>query len=206
MRIHTVGFLACLCIGLVGLGATTVTAGQVDVANTSDLGCGSFAPGSTVVTNGTVTMSVSDQVCHTSYPTFVYSVSFLSSTIPGLQVSYLTFSPPPGQLLEFNTDLDYGLVLGSTIGLTSADVQIYGVFFVPTNFQVGDTLTVYLQSDNSAPIGFGTLNLGTTGGGFLNVPVLVPLPEAPSAILLGTGLLMMSGLMLGFRPRWRTVA
>jgi hypothetical protein len=150
-------------------------------------------------------MSVSDQVCFTSYPTFVYSVSFLSSTIQGLQVSYLTFSPPPGQLLEFNTDLDYGLVLGSTIGLTSADVQICCVFSVPTNFQVGDTLTIYLQSDNSAPVGFGELNLGTTGGGFLNVPVLVPLPEAPSAILLGTGLLM-SGLMLGFRPRWKTVA
>lgn len=206
MRIHTVVFLACLCIGLVGLGATTAAAGQVDVTNTSDLGCGSFTPVSTVVTNGTVTMSVSDQVCYTSYPTFVYSVSFLSSTIPGLQVSYLTFSPPPGQLLEFNADLDYGLVLGSTLGLTSADVQIYnGVFFVPTNFQVGDTLTVYLQSDNSVPIGFGDLDLGTTGGGFLNVPVLVPLPEAPSGILLGTGLLM-SGLMLGFRPRWRTVA
>lgn len=68
MRIHKVLFLVCLCVGLVVLNATTASAGQVDVANTSAFGC-SGAPTGGVVTNGTVTMSVGDEKCITRHTT-----------------------------------------------------------------------------------------------------------------------------------------
>jgi hypothetical protein len=209
MRIRTGVFLACLCIALVGLGATTASAGQVDVANSSVFSCPPV-PWTTVATNGTVTMSVSREVCGTppsGYAlTFLYSVSFLSSTVPGAQFSVLGFSAPPGDPLEFNPNLDYGLVLGSTVGLTSSDIQVNGGGGVAiTGFQVGDTLTFYLQSFSNAPVVLGDLDIYAGAGGYLSVPVLVPVPEAPPAVLLGIGLLM-SGLMLGFNPRWRTVA
>ncbi|MFI5125839.1 MAG: hypothetical protein ACHQJX_03345 [Candidatus Acidiferrales bacterium] len=206
MRIHKVLFLVCLCVGLVVLNATTASAGQVDVANTSAFGC-SGAPTGGVVTNGTVTISVGDEECITpsydgSLLTFVYSVSFLSSTIPGLQLSSITFQTPPSDTIEFRADLDYGLVTGSTIGLTSADVQTLDLItWTITGFQVGDTMTFYLQNNspnnNPTPVVVGDL-LMQTGSGSVSAPVLVPVPEPPPIVLLGTGLLL-SGLMLGFR-------
>lgn len=159
------------------------------------------------MTNGTIAMSVGDEECVTpsydgSLLTFVYSVSFLSSTIPGLQLSSITFQSPPTDTIQFRAGLDYGIVTGSTIGLTSADVQTSNlIIWTITGFQVGDTLTFYLQNNspnnNPTPVVLGDVLLQTDGGS-VTVPVLVPVPEIPSAILLGTGLLM-SGLMLGFK-------
>jgi hypothetical protein len=205
MKIRGCVIILGLMCGLVSFGATATRAGDINVPSIASLGCAPL-PSANVVSNGVVTVSVADELCPTGRrfsagaegAVYVYSLSFLSTTIPGQELGQITMS---GGNLAYIWDQPFGLVIGSTVGLTPAEVSgltganikssWHNVLSLDiSNFQAGDELTFYLTGLTGYKLtGVGGMEISTSEGS-LSAPVLVPTPEPVSTLLFGIGLLV----------------
>jgi hypothetical protein len=201
MKIRGCVVIVGLMCGLVSFGATATRGGDINVPSIASLGCAPL-PSANVVSNGVVTVSVADELCPRFYhgkefAAYVYSLSFLSTTIPGQELGQITMS---GGNLAYIWDQPFGLVIGSTVGLMPAEVSgltganikssWHNVLSLDiSNFQAGDELTFYLTGLTGYKLtGVGGMEISTSEGS-LSAPVLVPTPEPASFLLFGTTLL-----------------